>query len=92
MAIIKNEIDMFNHIFEAGRRQVVEIEPEAEFRRGLQALEGVLFHVEKKTHFGGKLIMFKHMMNEVAVLCEDLGDGNLRLTYEVVVDFDAKFR
>ncbi len=92
MAVINNELDMFNHLLTAERQQAVEVEPAMDFRKGLQALDSVLFRVKKNTHFGGRFIVFEYMMNKVGVLAEDAGDGNLRLSYEVLEDFDAKFR
>ena len=92
MATINNEIDMFNHLLGCVRQQAVEVEPAAEFFKGLKALDGVLFHVEKRSLFGGSLIVFSHMLSEVAVKVEDIGSGNLRLSYEVLHDHEAKMK
>lgn len=92
MAVVNNELDMFNHILNLGRKKVVEVEPNVEFRKGLQTLDKALFHVEMKTLFGGKVIMFSYMLTEVIVLIEDLKDGNLRLSYDVVNDHEAKMK
>lgn len=92
MAIINNEIDMFKHLLAGARQQLVEIEPAEQFFKGIQALEGVLFHVEKKSHFGGRFIVFGYLLSEVAIQVEDLGDGNLRLSYEVLRDHKAMMK
>lgn len=92
MATINNEIDIFNHLLSAGRQKAVEVESEIEFSKGLLDLGKVLFRVEMKPLFGGKAVMFSYMLTEVIVLIEDLNDGNLRLSYDVVNDHEAKMK
>lgn len=92
--VIRNEQDMFNHLFSASQQKAVEVEPKEEFLRGIQALrqEGALFHVKLETHFGGRLLVFSKGFNRVGIMVEDTQDGKVRLTYEVLEDFDAKFK
>lgn len=92
MAIINNEVDMFNHILDLGRKKAVGMEDKAGFVKGLEALKGVLFHVEMKHLFGGRVVLFSYMLSEVAVLIEELEGENLRLSYDVVNDHEAKMK
>lgn len=92
MPIIDNEIDMFNHILHLARKKAVGVEDKDGFIKGLEALKGVLFHVEMNPLFGGRVVVFSYMLNRVAVLIEDLNDGNLRLSYDVVNDHEAKMK
>ena len=92
MAVINNEIDMFKHLMTAARQQAVEVEPAEEFRKGLESLDSVLFYVEKRSLFSGDLIIFSYMLSDIAIKVEDLGDGNLRLSYEVLRDHEAKMK